>query len=249
MRIINQSKAIDIPLSVFDIKVSDYIDYQKCLERYEAQREAESESESESSADLKEKIYNSEATIIECVSYLCKGDLLHDIPFSTNENENTIYTQNTTFEQLSQSGLFEHLQNIIAGYEIDERAYIEGRYSFEYKGVVFCIENITKTGNVLETLELQRLTDDKMKQGDATGTYAFSKLIRMCAVLCRKKGERLPFNIAERARFIEERANLFQDITLNVTTDLDFFLRANIIKYLQTQDTSFSFKDYQKTQT
>jgi hypothetical protein len=252
MKITNRGNdlSIVIPLSVFDIRVSDYIDFRKCVERFNDERSKQTKD-----FDIEEvdNFINEKATIIEAVSYLCSGDI-DRLPFDLKGRQegDAIYTQSTPFEDFSILGLFYHIQNIADFYEVDERILNEKEYSFEYQNETYFLNgNIATmtTGTTLEVLEIERLQSDaSKKEGDSEGVKEFTKLIRTCAILCRKKGERLPLKKKEREQLIEQRTEILQGITLNITNDISFFLFGTIINLAKTQDTDFSLRGYQVTQ-
>jgi len=62
------------------------------------------------------------------------------------------------------------------------------------------------------------------KAGDPKGSLLFSMYLKMLAVICRKEGESLPFDDAEREAWINERAFHFKGINAQVALDIDFFL-------------------------
>ena len=243
MIVTNGVNSIGFPLSCFDIKVSDYIDYQKSVERYNAERKK----------DLSlDNFAEEKATIIEAISFLCKG--IENLPFDrTGVNEsNTIYNRMSKYADFSIVGLFFHIQNAIDSYEVDSRIVSRKEYSFEHKGDYYFLNGgamFTNTLSTIETLEIERVQIESTKQqGDEDGSKLFTKLIRTCAILCRKKGENIPLGKRERERFIDERTNLFQDITLNIQKDISFFLFGSILRLVKINDTSISLKDYQATQ-
>lgn len=67
--------------------------------------------------------------------------------------------------------------------------------------------------------------------GDPKGNEVFGFYLRLLAILCRRKGERLPFDDAERAAWIDQRANHFKEIDAHTALQLDFFLTTTLQFY------------------
>lgn len=85
----------------------------------------------------------------------------------------------------------------------------------------------------LAATNFEETTDEQFwqileKHGDDNGDFVFSRYLHMMAILCRKPGEKLPWKPAERKRFINERAAVFQDIDTATGLDVDFFLLSTL---------------------
>lgn len=84
-------------------------------------------------------------------------------------------------------------------------------------------ENDPKRTAVLKAAE-QITAAEIEKKGDPNGSLLYSMYLKMLAVICRKKNEKLPFDDAEREAWINERASHFRGINAQLALDIDFFL-------------------------
>lgn len=75
----------------------------------------------------------------------------------------------------------------------------------------------------------QVIASETEAAGDPNGSQLYSMYLKMIAVLCRKKDEKLPFDDAEREAWINERADKFRRIDAQTALNVDFFL-TNILK-------------------
>lgn len=96
---------------------------------------------------------------------------------------------------------------------------------------------ILKAGEQLANAEVE-------KAGDPNGSLLYSKYLKMLAIICRKDGEQLPFDDAEREAWINERAMHFKGIDAQTALDIDFFLTSilqnsgqshNVVGFLSRQ--------------
>lgn len=76
----------------------------------------------------------------------------------------------------------------------------------------------------LENAEYDYLQEVVSKHGDEEGNYTYSRYLTMMAILCRKRGEKLPSSESERRKFVAERSAFFQAIDAQTAMDVDFFL-------------------------
>lgn len=67
------------------------------------------------------------------------------------------------------------------------------------------------------------------KSGDHTGAFLYSMYLKMLAILCRKEGEHMPFEDAQREAWINDRAVKFRGINAQLALNIDFFL-TNILQ-------------------
>jgi hypothetical protein len=123
---------------------------------------------------------------------------------------------------------------------------------FEFDGCKFEVPVITQkimamgAENVLppltvaefvEAAEINRIADTVIDEtGDNEGNVLLTKYLSLLAVLCRKEGEALPIDEAERELFIKERAGYFFTcksgmIDAGTALDIDFFLTAFLVRY------------------
>lgn len=96
-------------------------------------------------------------------------------------------------------------------------------------GISEVLPNLTVIESI-EAMEANRAYETVVSE-DETGSQLFAKYLRLLAILCRKDGEALPVDEAERENFILDRANLFgglngEMISAGVALDVDFFLTA-----------------------
>ena len=75
-----------------------------------------------------------------------------------------------------------------------------------------------------EAIDYEGLEEVSAKHGDESGNMAYTRYLRMMAILCRKPGEKLPADESQKKRFIAERSAFFQDIDTATALDADFFL-------------------------
>jgi len=66
---------------------------------------------------------------------------------------------------------------------------------------------------------------------DPSGSLLFSMYLRLLAIICRKEGEHLPFDDAEREAWITNRAAFFRGISAKKALDVDFFLTSILSNY------------------
>jgi len=132
-------------------------------------------------------------------------------------------------------------------YKIDE-------LSFEFKGETFYIqqEDIIrhyakqgyKAGEVIARNEIKKEYRDRIKRlGDTEGLYEMELSAKEMAILCRKKDESLPYYRVPQKKFINERADFFNEIPMLTYYSVVFFwiltwLRSDMIQltelFLQT---------------
>lgn len=82
----------------------------------------------------------------------------------------------------------------------------------------------------IEASEANRVFEATV-ENDSDGSATFAKYLKLLAVLCRKDGEQLPVDDAQRELFILERSNIFggqngEVISAGIALDIDFFLTA-----------------------
>ncbi len=66
---------------------------------------------------------------------------------------------------------------------------------------------------------------------DPSGSLLYSMYLRLLAIICRKEGEHLPFDDAEREAWITNRAAFFRGISAKKALDVDFFLTSTLSNY------------------
>ncbi len=99
------------------------------------------------------------------------------------------------------------------------------------------------TGESLELMEYQRRATKAMKAGaKGIANIEFSLGLSQMAILVRKKGERLPSSKGERDAFINERREVFKDMTLDVIFDCRYFFSAALLTFRKNRSTGFSSK-------
>lgn len=83
---------------------------------------------------------------------------------------------------------------------------------------------ITKAAETLAAAEIE-------KAADPSGSLLYSMYLRLLAIICRKEGEHLPFDDAEREAWITNRAAFFRGISAKKALDVDFFLTSILSNY------------------
>jgi len=84
-------------------------------------------------------------------------------------------------------------------------------------------------GEVVEAKEVIRLISKKIEDdGDPHGEHEYSMNLRLCAILLRKQGEKLPANKLLRENFIADRMELFTALPMDVVLEVKFFFLAYI---------------------
>lgn len=76
---------------------------------------------------------------------------------------------------------------------------------------------VMKAGEQLVKMETERA-------GDPSGSLLYTMYLKMLAVICRKEGEHLPVDDAEREAWINDRAVHFRRIDAQTALNVDFFL-------------------------
>ena len=66
------------------------------------------------------------------------------------------------------------------------------------------------------------------KEGDPNGSLLYSMYLKMLAVICRREGEHLPFDDAQREAWINDRAVHFRRIDAQTALNVDFFLTGTL---------------------
>lgn len=101
------------------------------------------------------------------------------------------------------------------------------------KVLASCISDVLPNLTVIESIEALEASRvyEMVVNEDETGSQLFAKYLRLLAILCRKDGEVLPIDEAERENFILDRANHFggvsgEMISAGAALDVDFFLTA-----------------------
>lgn len=81
------------------------------------------------------------------------------------------------------------------------------------------------TAEAVEALEAGRIIQATIeKTGDETGSALFTNYLSLLAALLRKGDEVLPAEDMAREAFIKQRIEYFQDVTMDVALNVDFFL-------------------------
>lgn len=141
----------------------------------------------------------------------------------------------TITEELSAESVYLHMVQVINAYTPTDtplRATVTAKgevFVSEWEDVQAAILNRPlTTGEVLTTLEYQRLAADRVVQNVANeGNIDFTLGTHELATLVRREGEVLPLDKRERERMIAQRAKMWGEVDLATVLDLrHFFLRA-----------------------
>jgi len=102
------------------------------------------------------------------------------------------------------------------------------------------------TGEGLEVMEFQRraaraLEDNPKEAGNIDFTLGLTEL----AILCRRKGEALPFEKVKLDQFLNQRRGVFKEITLDKIIELRFFFHRLLLQSEKTGSTNFFGKGHQ----
>lgn len=96
-------------------------------------------------------------------------------------------------------------------------------------------------GEAITVLEYQRRAGLSERMGlTGIGNIEFSLGLTELAILLRRPGEKLPADKRKRDQFIEQRREVFADVTLDVIMSLRFFLLNSLLSYATTRNTNFS---------
>lgn len=119
------------------------------------------------------------------------------------------------------------LYDLIEG-ELDRMAFDPDFSHFDYKGEKFNLPKRGMSGSTVgefvEAVNWQHLTANLYK-----GEY--QALPKIIALLCRKKDEELPINQEKLDEFVQERAEFFNDLPLEIAQKVGFFLRIQKQQY------------------
>lgn len=129
--------------------------------------------------------------------------------------------------KISKEGILE-LYNLI--YKLLRVDFVEME-SFEHKGDTYYLPKAPENYIAKTKLYMQGSTSiefitamqyDKYAQKFGNSDWAVYPYI--IATICRKKDEQLPLDVNEREQFLESRAKLFKDLTLDKAFNVAFFL-------------------------
>jgi hypothetical protein len=204
--------------SIYDITITDYIEFLQS-------NDLENSAIDEKAIDAVYAIYgNTEGVVF--------SNRFDNVPISVMTDE----------KDLSIIRLYNHILTLCTSYQRTERQ------SFEYMGSTyyFNIEKGLSVGETIETIEVKKIMQDRIDT-DGKHNATWTSYLYLLAICCRKQDEQLPHSKVERELFLKERAQYFANIPFCYALDIDFFLTNFLMDYLKTQQTNFSFLDYQKT--
>lgn len=131
--------------------------------------------------------------------------------------------------------MYEHIYKLIASYTFDST---ENDYSFVYKGEKFKVfakyrdtllgvERFDKVsvGELAEAFEVTRQAQKLWGKADAASVQ-LTEVLRLLAILARKKGEIFPMDKSE--EWIESRAKYFLDIDFQSASGVFFYLTLSL---------------------
>ena len=240
-----KSYEVDVPYTGYEITYCQFIDF----------REAEQVAFGEDAE------VDPGSSRIACVQSVCSGDidvLPYSLPDDAYLPEDFMVGLN---EDLSIMKLYKHLVTVIQTFKVEKDGKtklrgpeIDYTYSTIYKGDEYFItperaelmyaRRPYRAGEWIEAVELERLLEFKknLDKGNDGGALEFRMTLMQMAVILRKKDEKLPLNVAERNKFMNERAVHFKDLPLHTVLSVRDFFLTSMKSYFMNQHSKSSSK-------
>jgi len=178
--------------------------------------------------------------LVKALSQVVSGDL-EQIPFSVDAQGEVAKLFDGYMikpgDELSILRVYAHVVNTYNSYKPElipevyqaevggERYYLTGNAAQMLLGIGYT------AGESFEVMEYQRRANLHVERTpDQVGNIEFNLGLTELALLLRKKGERLPSNETDRENFINERKQVFAEISLDQVFNLRFFLANLLLK-------------------
>lgn len=191
------------------------------------------------------------ATALSYVTGVTKDEYLEHFPFYVDEKDNELVGDYSIDfgEELSILRVYAHIRTIVHRYK--PRLKIGSKdFSFTHKGETYYWDRPLwkdsmrpfpnlPAGVAILVQDFRDLYNEKKKliqYGGENANHDFNLGQTEIALLCRKKGEKLPMHDGERSKWIDKRSNEFSDIPLSTLLDLRFFLINTLEDWLPIDD-------------
>jgi len=235
---------IKVPFSASDISNKQYYDFIECEKPVYKVTRVSDEAASYELA-LSEEDYS--IHIINAVSKIC-GDVSalpfkHGFDFDPNVEGITFGLQLTVRALYFQiSGLINQLRPT---FDINKNNTVE----FEFKGEKYEINNAALVNSARVQADTLGIKAHDLTTGEFVEASMVCKALaaiseratpndkhfldaNLCAILCRKRGEKLPSGVTEREAFISERVKVFEDLDMQTVCNISFFFESTMQVYL-----------------
>ena len=177
-----------------------------------------------------------------CAFFKEEFSVFEDMDFSGATDDQAIEMEKSVISMIN------YLKGLIESYYNPSLRNAKN-YRFKYKGRTFHIPYYrasayvkdmlkrpnVKVGEAVELLEIARIKDALINEGDDHGSEFFTKGLTNLAILCREPGEDLPEDPAGMKDFIKERVHFFSEINMCIPRDVAFFLKRITMKLSKRQ--------------
>lgn len=245
--------SITIPLSPEEISFSDFCDFRKLESAY---IDANTSEDRKSDKPL--------LLLMDALSTIVKGDL-SKIPVAIDGDDyESFYDKGFILkpgDDITVLRIYFHILTVINKYVPEEipQTFTVKRSVFPWiKDPEYIVRSESAarvlanrpftTGEMLEVLEYQRLSEHSVRVGGDPANVEFTLGLAEVSILLRKPGEDLPTSRRKLKQFIRERSEIFGNLPLSVILDLRFFLIAALLK-LRTTVGLDSFGKARRVQT
>jgi len=241
---LSDGNEIKVPFSASDITNKQYYDFIECEKPVYKVTRVSDEAASYELA-LSEEDYSMH--IIEAVSKIC-GDVSalpfkHGFDFDPNIEGITFGLQLTVRALYFQiSGLINQLRPTL---NINKNNTVE----FDFKGEKYEINNAALVNSARVQADTLGIKAHDLTTGEFVEASMVCKALsaisdratpndkhfldsNLCAILCRKRGEKLPSGVTEREVFISERVKIFEDLDMQTVCNISFFFESTMQVYL-----------------
>lgn len=224
---------LEVPMTAKDITFGAYLDFLAGREKY-----------FETSDEMRDGIVAS--ALMEALANVVKGDL-EEVPFLIDGD-----LQNSGFDSIvrgvSLARLENHIIKVAKAAQEKKRPEIAGKYEFDYDGhtwyvgtkraITFLTGIAYSTGEVIEVMEVEELMNMLIdKKGDPGFAYTYEKDLRTVAILAKREGFKMPFEINERLAYLEKQMRYFAGLDLETVMDIRFFLSITLSELRESLDT------------
>lgn len=241
---------LKIPYDVSSITFSEFCDFQTEERAY---IELRNPPELKEDGSNREEVDNFEPDLEDCMRQLTKavgtmidGDISR-LPFTIVEDRVDALIDGGykigLEDDLSVLRIYAHLLTVIRNFK---PLQIPETFTTDFKGEVFEITykrasqmltgKAVSVGEAVEVLEYQRRLQLLLKERPLEiGNLDFTLGLTEISLLLRKPGERLPWDRTKLNEFIQDRRELFKDLSLEVVLSIRFFLLNTLLRYEKTQ--------------
>lgn len=216
--------SIDMPESVNEVTLSQFIDYQPAFDAWQKWLEENKTRNFNSPKYRKEELQH----LCACVSAFIGQDA-SGIPIGQVVDKMSLSSGETTLNKLHAMIHFAISQYHGGAFDKD--------YWFIYRGVKYRLPEIARdaitaqeritdvsTAQAVEVLDRWRVYQDSFKGKSPDPNYTFTMILQLIATFAKSDGDKLPKNDSDIERWISERVVYFKDVDMQVGLDvLNFF--------------------------